>query len=82
MLISDDIKLRAETLVSQWHADFRRFIGGNAGLDWQARRVLIEAVAAALAAERVDPVELREHEAAASQTRRRRNRGSDPQEAA
>ena len=72
MLTADDAKLMAETMVSTWHRDFRAYLGGGGGVDWQARVGLIRAVTEALMQV---AGEQDEAERDASQLRRRRARG-------
>lgn len=76
MITTEDAKLRAETLVSRWHAKNRQYLGQGYGIDWQARKALIEDVAEALC-EPGNAVE--QHIAAAdgAQLRRRKNRGAE-----
>jgi hypothetical protein len=42
MITTENATLRAELLVSRWHKDFRLFLG--AGIDWQARVGLVNAI--------------------------------------
>ena len=38
---AEQAQLIAESLVSRWPADNRRYCGQGAGLDWQAKKALI-----------------------------------------
>lgn len=57
---ADEATRRAEGLVSQWHREFRAYIGGGAGLDHQARKSLIIEIAAAIAAPLAEVARLKE----------------------